>query len=240
MNTYEVIYGADKIIFHIERKKVKNVNLNIRVNGEVVVTAREEVPLEFIMGFVYRKASWILKQNKYFKNYATENIGIKELVSGETIKYLGKQYRLKVEESVDEHVKYFRGYIYLYVKDKSNYKHKEELLNSWIDLKCRKVFKEVYNKVYPAVSKYDVPDVRISIRKMKSRWGSCIVQKQTIILNRELIKAPKYCIEYVILHELIHLMYKDHNKEFYDFLYTLMPDWKERKRILDEEVVMTL
>lgn len=240
MNTYEVIYGGDKITFGIERKEVKNVNLNIRVNGEVVVTARGEVPLEFIMGFVYRKACWIIKQTKYFKDHATENTGMKELVSGETIKYLGKQYRLKVEESGDEHVKYFRGYIYLYVKDKSNYRHKEELLNRWFDLKCREVFKEVYNKVYPTLSKYDVPSVEISIRKMKSRWGSCLAQKETIILNRELIKAPKYCIQYVILHELVHLMYKDHNKEFYNFLYTLMPDWKERKRILDEEVVMTL
>lgn len=240
MNTYEIKYGEDKITFGIERKKVKNVNLNIRVNGEVVVTVREEVPLDFIMNFVERKARWIIKQTKYFKDHATESTAMKEFVSGETIKYLGKQYRLKIQESPDEQVKYFRGYIYLYVKDKTSYRRKEELLNSWFDFRCKEIFNEIYNKVYPTLSKYNIPSVKITIRKMKSRWGSCLAQKETIILNRELIKAPKYCIEYVILHELVHLMYKDHNKEFYDFLYTLMPDWKERKRILDEEVVMTL
>lgn len=240
MNTYEIKYGEEKIIFAVERKKVKNVNLNIRVNGEIIVTAREGVPINFIMSFVERKASWIIKQTKYFKDHATENIVARELVSGETIKYLGKQYRLKVQEAINEEVKYFRGYIHLYVKDKSNYKRKEQLLNAWIDKRCKEIFNEIYNKVYPVLSKYNVPSSKITIRNMKSRWGSCIVQKQNIILNRELIKAPKYCIQYVILHELIHFMYKDHNKEFYDFLYTLMPDWKERKRILDEEVVMML
>lgn len=93
---------------------------------------------------------------------------------------------------------------------------------------------------YKIIGKYEVPNVQINIRKMKSRWGSCLLEKQIIILNKELIKAPKYCIEYVILHELIHLIYKNHDKKFYDFLYTLMPDWKERKRILDEEIILSL
>ena len=240
MDTYEVAYGDDIIKFGIERKKVKNVNLNIRVNGDVVVTAKEEVPFEFIEEFIQRKASWIVKQIKYYTTYKTKDEEKKELVSGESLKYLGKQYRLKVEESQEEGVKYFRGYIYVYVKDKSNYKKKEDLLNTWFDAKCKEVFYSLYEEMYPVLSKYNVPEVNINIRLMKARWGSCLAQKNTIILNRELIKAPKYCIKYVILHELIHMLYKEHNNEFYDFLFTLMPDWKERKRILDEEVVMGL
>ncbi|APC39280.1 M48 family metallopeptidase [Clostridium estertheticum] len=240
MNIYEVKYGADKIAFSIKRKKVKNINLNIRITGEVIVTAREEVPIEFIVAFVERKANWITKQTKYFKYHEPESTAKKEMVSGETIKYLGRQYRLKVLESTNECVKYFRGYIYLYVKDKSKYRRKEILLNNWFDFKCRKIFMSSYDKTYKIVEKYEIPNVQINIRKMKSRWGSCILEKQIIILNRELIKAPKYCIEYVILHELIHMKYRNHNKDFYDFLYTLMPDWKERKRILDEEIVMDL
>lgn len=240
MNTYEVAYGEEIIKFRVERKKVKNVNLNIRVNGDVIITAKDEVPLEFIEDFILRKSSWIIKQVKYYKEYEVKEKYEKELVSGESIKYLGKQYRLKVVECEEEYVKYFRGYIYLYVKDKNNYKKKEELLNNWFDLKCKDIFNSLYNEIYPMVSKYDVPQVKINIRKMRTRWGSCIVHKNTIILNKDLIKAPKYCIKYVILHELLHMLYKEHSKEFYDFLFTLMPDWKERKRILDEEVIMTL
>jgi len=240
MSIHEVEYGTTKITFSVERKKVKNVNLNIRVNGDIIVTAREEVPMDFIISFIEKKAAWIIKQTKYFKDHSAPELNPKELVSGETFKYLGKQYRLKVVEGEEEYVKYYRGYIYLYVKDKNNYNRKENLINQWFDTKCKEVFSEVYKAVYPGLKKYDVPEALISIRKMKSRWGSCLQQKKEIILNRELIKAPKYCIQYVVLHELVHLIYKDHNKEFYDFLYTLMPDWKERKRILDEEVIMDL
>ncbi|GAA0777092.1 SprT family zinc-dependent metalloprotease [Clostridium subterminale] len=240
METYEINYREDKVIFSIERKNVKNVNINIRITGQVIVTAKEEVPLDFIIGFVQRKASWIISQNNYYRAYESKLNVKKELVSGETIKYLGKQYRLKIEESEHEHVKYFRGYIFLYVKDKNNYRRKEELLDKWFEERFRDIVNKLYNKNFFILKKYNVPSVIINIRKMRTRWGSCSVEKQRVLLNKDLIKAPKYCIEYVILHELIHLIYTEHNREFYDFLYVLMPDWKERKRILDEEVVLDL
>ncbi|MRY42667.1 DUF45 domain-containing protein, partial [Parabacteroides distasonis] len=188
MDIHEIKYGEYKIIFSIKRKQVKNVNLNIKITGEVIVTAGDEVPIDFIIRFVYRKASWIIKQKKYFKEYETEITDKKELVSGESIKYLGKQYRLKVVESNEECVKYFRGYIYLYTKDIHNFKRKELLLNNWIDVKCREIINSSYNKVYKIIGKYEVPNVQINIRKMKSRWGSCLSQKQIIILNKDLIK----------------------------------------------------
>lgn len=240
MNKYEVRYGDEKIIFFIERKKVKNINLTIRNTGEIIVSAKDEVPLEFIFNFVKKKSSWIVRQIKEFKEYETENFTERELISGENIKYLGKQYRLKVIESEEEYVKYFRGYIYLYTNDKNNYRNKEILIDEWMDIRRREVFESCYKKIYVMVKKYNVPDVKISIRKMKSRWGSCIPNKKTIILNKNLITAPRYCIEYVILHELTHMLYKNHDRNFYNFLYMLMPDWKECKRILDEEIVLNL
>lgn len=72
---------------------------------------------------------------------------------------------------------------------------------------------------------------------MKVRWGSCAPEKHYIILNSELIKAYKICIEYVVVHELIYFKYRNHNSEFYDFMIALMSYWKQRKEILDEEVV---
>jgi predicted metal-dependent hydrolase len=71
---------------------------------------------------------------------------------------------------------------------------------------------------------------------MKSRWGSCHREKKVIVLNSDLIKTPKYCIDYVMLHELIHFKHRYHDKEFYNFLTSLMPDWKQRKKALDEEI----
>lgn len=240
MNIYKVNCGESIIEFKLERKNVKNINLNIKVNGDIVVSANDEVPEEYIKNFVVRKANWITNNLKYYKSHKQEDSEKKELVSGESLRYLGRQYRLKVIEDEEEFVKYFRGYIYLYVKDKNNYNRKEELLDTWYDNRCKKIFNDLYNETYTIISKYDIPEVNINVRKMKTRWGSCIRSKNTIILNKDLIKAPKYCIKYVILHELIHFIYNDHNKEFYDFLYIFMPDWKECKKILDEEVAIRL
>lgn len=99
--------------------------------------------------------------------------------------------------------------------------------------------KERY-RMYKLVKNYAIPKLDIRIREMKARWGSCHREDHIILLNSELIKAPKHCIDYVVLHELIHFKYKNHDRRFYTFLTTSMTDWKNRKQILDEEVVKDL
>ena len=237
--TYQIDIGGSQINFIIQRKAVKNINLTIRADGTITITADEKVPQEFIYKFVEKKASWIKKQMEYYRGYQSEK-HLRELVSGETIKYLGKQYRLKVEESTQEYVKYYRGYIYIYVMDKSDYYRKQNLLEKWLYSRLDKIVNELYDDTIQKLKKYNVPDVNIKLRTMKTRWGSCVIEKQKIILNKALIEASKYCIEYVILHELVHFIYPNHVKEFYDFLYVLMPDWEYRKKILDEEIAMNL
>ncbi|KPU27638.1 hypothetical protein TR13x_03670 [Caloranaerobacter sp. TR13] len=243
MEKHSITYNRKTIEFELYRKKVKNINLNVRPDLSIVVSANENVPLEFILNFVKDKAPWILKNISYFKNVQSENTIKKDYVSGESFKYLGKQYRLKVEEVNEreyEGVKYFQGFIYLYVKDKNNYSRKERLLNDWFREKAKLNFKESLDRVYKVIEKYGIKKPDIQIRTMKARWGSCIRDKNIIILNYELIKAPKFCIDYVVLHELIHFKYKNHDADFYAFLTALMPDWKQRKEILDEEVVREL
>ena len=90
------------------------------------------------------------------------------------------------------------------------------------------------------MKKYNISKPNITIRTMKARWGSCIESKKSILLNSELIGAPKFCIDYVILHELIHFKFRTHDKNFYNLQEVVMPDWKKRKEILDVEVVKNL
>jgi len=92
--------------------------------------------------------------------------------------------------------------------------------------------------MYPLISDKIGNKPLIDTRIMKIRWGSCLRAKNTILLNLEIIKAPKYCIDYVVLHELIHFVHKEHNSKFYELLSVLMPDWKKRKALLDEEIVL--
>ncbi|UJZ87085.1 M48 family metallopeptidase [Heyndrickxia coagulans] len=240
MEKHQIEYANKIIDFVVKRKKVKNVNLNIKPDMTIEVTANDRVPLDFICDFVKTKGAWILKNVKTFKDVQAFRQSEREYVSGETFKYLGKQYRLRVIQEEEEKVKYFRGFIYLYVKDTENVNRKAKLIDEWYREKSQKTFNESLDKMFPLVQKYGVEKPNIDLRSMKARWGSALTEKNTILLNTELIKAPKYCIDYVVLHELIHFKYNDHSDNFYKMLYSLMPDWEKRKAILDEEVVKDL
>lgn len=241
MERYSITYGNKIIEFEVQRKNVKNINLNVKPDMAIVVSANEKVSIDYILEFVRSKAQWILKNVSYFREVQPEHLIEKSYLSGQTFKYLGKQYRLKVEEGYGpESVKYFRGYLYLIVRDKQNYNRKEKLINDWYRGKAEEKFKERLERVFPIVEKYGITKPELQIKTMKARWGSCIKDKNAILLNLELIKAPKFCIDYVVLHELNHFKYLNHDKYFYDFMTSLMPDWKQRKAILDEEIVREL
>ncbi|MGG3752409.1 SprT family zinc-dependent metalloprotease [Heyndrickxia coagulans] len=240
MEKHQIEYANKIIDFVVKRKKVKNVNLNIKPDMTIEVTANDRVPLDFICDFVKTKGAWILKNVKTFKDVQAFRHSEREYVSGETFKYLGKQYRLRVMQEEEEKVKYFRGFIYLYVTNTENVNRKAKLIDEWYREKAQKTFHESLDKMFPLVQKYGVEKPNIDLRSMKARWGSALTEKNTILLNTELIKAPKYCIDYVVLHELIHFKYNDHSDNFYKMLYSLMPDWEKRKAILDEEVVKDL
>lgn len=238
MEKHQVIYANRAIDFVVKRKNVKNVNLNVKPDMTIEVSASEQVPIDFILDFVKSKGSWILKNVAHFKEVLPIEQSEREYVNGESYRYLGRQYRLRVQQTDDEEtVKYIRGFIYMYVKDINNHNRKEKLLDNWYREKATLIFNESLEKMYPLVQKYGVDKPDIEIRKMKARWGSALTDKNIIHLNFELIKAPKYCIDYVVLHELIHFKYNNHSENFYQMLFSLMPDWEKRKEILDEEIV---
>ncbi|OZU89409.1 hypothetical protein CIL03_06765 [Virgibacillus indicus] len=241
MEKHSIQHGNQTIEFSVERKNVKNVNLNIKPDMTVEVTAHKQVPLSFIYDFVKEKSSFISKHVKKFETVQPFKQSEREYVSGEAFRYLGKQYRLRVQVADEkELVKYFRGFIYLYAKDPDNYKRKAKLMEDWYREKAFRTFQNSLDKHYPLLKKYGVERPSIDLRTMKARWGSALLDSNTILLNTELIKAPRHCIDYVVVHELIHFKYNDHSEGFYKMLYSLMPDWEKRKAILDEEVVRDL
>lgn len=235
-----MIYREQSIEFELHRKNVKNVNVNVKPDMSVMVSAGHDVPLEFIKAFIQRRGSWILKTVNHFKQVEPEPHSPREYVSGESFTYLGKQVRLKVYKSDNDQVKYMRGFLELHTQDPTSLKRKRSLVKRWFQARTETVFHESLQTVYPQVQKYGITQPKIMIQPLKARWGSCIKDRRLILLNSELIKAPKYCIQYVILHELLHFKYPYHDHEFYEFLTAFMPDWKARKAILDEEIVRAL
>lgn len=235
-----ICYGDKKIEFKLTRKNVKNINLRIKPNQEISVSANNQVPLGDIKEFVSSKARWIEGKLNYYEKIGYLDEEEKDYVNGESFRYLGKQYRLKVFESDENEVKYFRGYIHLYVDDLGDRDKKEALIENWYERRAEIIFKESLDKMYKLVKAYGIEYPYMDIRKMKSRWGSCHTKNNKIVLNSVLIKAPKDCIDYVTLHELIHFKHKNHGSEFYRMLTILMPDWKDKKKILDEVIVREL
>ena len=211
----------------IIKKEVKNITLKVRPNGEVILTAPKTASDEHIKFIMQKRAKWIVQKRAFFSSVKTPE---KEYLSGEDFKYLGRSYRLKVVQSKEERVRLQRGYLELFVKDKSDLERKRNLVYKWYHEKAMLYFFNILQE-FNKIVKQDIKSVKI--RQMKTRWGSCNPYKSYINLNIGLIKKPKSCIEYVVFHELVHLLYPDHSKKFYDYLTLYMPDWQKRKEILE-------
>jgi predicted metal-dependent hydrolase len=160
-------------------------------------------------------------------------------MSGESYKYLGKQYRLELNlTSSIERVLLDEDKLKLFVRNKNKSTTKARLIDEWYRNQAKMIFYESLEKIYELIKEQVKTIPTIDFKIMRKRWGSCLRTKHVILLNLELIKAPKYCIDYVVLHELIHFVHKNHDSKFYELLTVLMPDWKQRKEILDQEIVL--
>ena len=225
------------ISYLLTRKPVKNVNLRIQPEGEVLVSANNSVPLDFIDAFIEKKQRYIFSGlSRYEEKKKLFQAVPKRYVSGESYDLLGKSLRLKVEANKDETVYTDGVYIFLRVKDKDDFRHKEIMMSKWFKQYQTTVFEELLQEKYLLFEKYGVAYPTLKIRYMTSRWGSCQPKKGIITLNSKLIEAPRNCIEYVILHELVHLIHPNHSRQFWNFVAMMMQDWKERKDAVGQKI----
>lgn len=229
-----VIVDKGEINYCLERKEVKNLNLRIRKDGNVFVSANNDVPLEEIDEFVRSKSDYVLASVKKFEEMAQCRPQPKQYVSGESFYIQGRALRLKVSNADKDRVNTDGVYIFLEVKDPDDFDRKHKLISRFLNRQCKLVFEEVIDELYPAFKKYGVDKPMLKIRDMETRWGSCLAKKGIITLNKRLLEAPRNCIEYVVMHELCHFIQPNHSKHFYSFLTMLMPDWKERKVLLEK------
>ncbi len=172
--------GQNEIRYTLTRKSVKNINLRVRTDGTVAVSANRRVPAESIDAFVVRNGEKILSALARFKELS--------------------------EQAAQER----------------EYPREEALA----------VFTSVLRQMYPPFEGLGVPFPKLKIRKMKTRWGSCIPSKKVITLNTRLMNYSRRCIEYVTVHELCHFLEPNHSSRFYKRMTEIMPDWRERKEEL--------
>ena len=221
------------IAYTLLRKNVKNINLRIKFDGTVLVSAHPFVKTQDIDNFVLRKKNYLIKHLNTFAKLRDETPAEKQYINGESFYLLGQSLRLKIVESEKQKIEHDGVFLKLYIKDVKNYSKKKRIITKFFDEQCLNYFTKIMNDSYLAFEKYRVPYPILKIRTMSARWGSCSPQKQTVILNKKLIEVPKNCIEYVVVHELTHFLHANHSKEFYKTVKMFMPDWKERKEQLE-------
>lgn len=235
-----VIAEGREITYQLEQKPVKNLNLRICKDGSVHVSANRFVsPLE-VDAFVVNKGAYVLRAIDKFREMSLCRPQAKRYISGETFYIQGRGLRLSVAQASRDAISSDGIYIYLSVKNPEDFEKKRRIVTKFLDGQCKAVYGEILNELYPLFRKYGVTMPALRIRDMKTRWGSCLAKKGVITLNKRLIEAPRNCIEYVVMHELCHFIHPNHSKQFYSFLAMLMPDWRERKIILDKSAAYWL
>lgn len=222
-------FGSARIDFRVEYSERKSLGVTVTPDFFVIVKAPVNTTLVKVKEILIKKAPWILKQKSFFLSFHPKSAK-RRFISGETHLYLGRQYRLKVTISKNESVKLKGRFIEVGVVEKANVKN---LVNEWYLQNARKKFHALAQPLINKFKKYKVTPGSIVLREMPTRWGSCTT-KGKIILNPELIKAPKGCIEYVIIHELCHLVHTNHNQRFFDLQTKEMPNWENWKGKLEK------
>jgi len=226
-------YGSEKIDFSLSFSPRRRLTITVEPNGNVIVKAPAEATLETVLDQMHRKAGWIIRQRDAFAAFGP-TMPPKKYVSGETHRYLGRQYRLRVTHGTTPSVKLIGRHFEVVTPDKTDAQSAQRQLESWYRRRAEHVFAERMESCLASSWFRSLEPPNWTIRKMKRRWGSC-TKDGTILLNLLLIQASPSCIEYVITHELCHLIVHNHGPQFYRLLDRVLPDWRERKSRLESQ-----
>lgn len=228
------VQGQERVFQYIlTRKPVKNLNMRVKPNGEIHVSAHRLVPVKYIDHFVLSHEKTLIKALDKYEKIRYNKQQPLQYVSGEKVKYLGQELHLLVENGRIEEVEKCGQFLFLRVRDTLDFARKERVIKKWLKKMQWEVFEKICEEIYPLFKPYGVKYPLLKIRNMKSRWGSCQPQKGIITLNGNMITAPREAIEYVVLHEFAHFIHPNHSKDFYTLVEQMMPDWKARKAMLN-------
>lgn len=224
-------FGSRQIPYRLHRADRKRLRVVVSPELVVDVYAPRNTDDKKICLAVQKKASWIARTLDKLESYHPLPIP-KRYMSGETLVYLGRQYRLKVVEDSKKSAKLMGRFLWVWVENNNDTPSVKKAVDQWYRKRAREVLGRYLEKCYTIASRHGVPEPLLVIRTMQRRWGSCS-NKGRITLNVNLIKVPVHCIEYVVMHELCHLKYNNHSKTFYSLLTRCQPDWRRRKEMLD-------
>lgn len=229
MSEFEIIdtfVGKAKL----KRTTRKTLAISVLPDGTLELIAPMHARDEMMLAKVAKRRTWIIKQRRQFQAMNATRPALRYM-SGATHRYLGKQYRLKIETTDETSVSLKGGFLHVRVGERSDEAVKTAL-QAWYRAHAKQQFSQRLAAWEDWCSRRHLPQPRLRLRAMAKRWGSAL-KDGTICLNPELIKAPSACVDYVIAHEVCHLKHPNHGPEFWRLLDQVCPGWKRLKERLE-------
>ncbi len=223
-----VEYNGRAIAYELSRKRVKNINLRIRSDGSVTVSASRSVGVKTIEEFILSKADYIISAIDKLSRTQERYPRLSEFADGEKFSLFGELVTLRVETG-KKRVTYDKNVLSVNCSDKSSC---EKLVTGWLNALCRERIEEICREYYPYFKEFCTEFPTLRFRKMTSRWGSCQTRNRVITFNYDLIRAPIPFVVYVVVHELAHFAEPNHSARFYAVVSKIMPDWKKREALM--------
>lgn len=216
----------------VVRKDIKNLHLGVYPpNGRVRVAAPLVIGDEAVRLAVIDKLGWIRRQQAKFAEQPRQSQ--REMVNGESHYFLGRRYRLRVHEQNAPARVAVRGIasLDLFVRPGTSAEQREDILLRWHREQLKALIPPLLEKWQPVLG---VQVADWGIKKMKTKWGSCNPSARRVWFNLELAKKPSQCLEYVVVHELVHLIERHHNERFAGLLDTHVPQWRQYREMLSQ------
>jgi len=230
MNTFQ--YGTKTIVYTLRRTERATLAITVYPDMSIEVCAPQNAEDAAIERKLRKRATWILAQQRDFAQFHPRTPP-RRYVTGETHLYLGRQYRLRVRAAETSSVTLKDGYFWINLPCPDDPLQVKALLNAWYRQRAEQWLSARHQECLPLIEGWGLPAPRLVARPMSRRWGS-YSRTGIITLNSDLIRAPRACMDYVILHELCHLRHPNHTRKFYAQLESLMPDWKKQKLRLEK------
>ena len=239
METYDLVLDdlETTVQVVIERKKMKTCRLKVYPDGAVKISIPKKTSFKWVCGYVESKKLWILEKLQEFEKRKNDAV-VREVRNGASIRFLGEYLIVLISECTKQSVQRDGYVLYINTPCAEDDEKIRRQFDKWWKSESLKYLNTLVDKFYPVIELFGIPRPEISVRKMKTLWGSCSISKRKVTFNIELTQAKPEVIEYIVLHELVHFIQPDHSKLFYDFLSTYMPDWKERKKTLNKDVAL--
>lgn len=223
------VYGTKEIEYEIERGKRKNVSITVEPKKAVLLKVPEQISEEEIQKIILKKAYWIVQQQFLMKEIDVQK-SVKQYINGECFLYLGRRYTLQlvIDRAAERpEVKLYRGKFTV----TTNTKSQEVIKNAMVRWYKEHAQLVIEKRIEYYLKFFDQKRGRIIIKDQEKRWASCNKQGD-LMFNWKIVMAPANIIDYVIIHEMCHLIYLNHSKEFWEEVGRVLPDYEERKNWL--------